>query len=177
MVVETISRKMPIDVLMAKYNTLTGPEKAVFKILRNDSLPTKRNKMLNAMVKSKKFKLTAGERMSFNYGDTFQEGQKMGRPRTNKSQRQRVCKPVGGKEQTKKVEEQSIVCREKGRKEGLVGSVVKGVRIIDNSTKVETLRRLARKHNIRNAFRKNKQTLIDELRQKNILNYKPDDLE
>ena len=177
MVIE-ISRKDTLDSLSEKYNRLTPSQRNKFKILRADGVNARKNKTINALVHSGLYKLQAGERISYNYDDSLQDSdQKTGRPRTQNSKRQRVCKPVVFKDAVNKVEEQSKVCRKKGRNEGVVGSVASNIRVITNATKVEALRRLGRKHGVRNVNRLNKQQLIDALRDKNIFNYSIKDLE
>lgn len=171
-----VSRTFDLNRLEELYNQLTPAQKRFVKIKRNDSVKAKKNKYLNALVNSGEHELERGERLSYNYDDQPTGGK--GRPRTTKSERQRVCRPVYRKNEAGKfVEEQSKECRDKGRKEGVVGEKVSNVRIISNRTNVETLRKLARKNGIRGTInRMNKQTLIDKLKDKGVVNYTVKDL-
>ena len=172
-----ISRYAPIATIQTAYDTLTRAEKRFAPLKRNDTPMSRRNKMINSLVNSGKYKLRFGERISYNYNDPRPAGAK-GRTRTTDSGRQRVCRPVYKQnEKGEFVEDQSRDCRQKGRREGMVGSQASVIRTITNKTKLEALRRLAQKKGVRGFLRKNKAQLIEALRDKNVLNYTLRDLE
>ena len=172
-----ISRYAPLETIQREYDTLTRAEKQFAPFKRNDTPMSRRNKMINSLVNSGKYRLRFGERLSYNYND-IREPNAKGRTRTTDSGRRRVCRPVFKQdEKGKLVEDQSEDCREKGRREGMVGSQASIIRTITNRTKVETLRRLAQKKGVRGFLRKNKTQLIEALREKNVLNYTLKDIE
>jgi len=172
-----ISRYAPLETIEREYETLTRAEKRFAPLKRNDTPMARRNKMINSLVNSGKYRLRFGERVSYNYNDPRPAGAK-GRSRTTDSGRQRVCRTTYKDfERGKFVTEQSKDCRQKGRREGMVGSQASIVRTITPKNKVETLRRLAQKNRVRNFLRKNKTQLIEALREKNVLNYTLKDIE
>ena len=172
-----ISRNASIATIQTAYDTLTREEKEFAPLERNDIPMARRNKMINSLVNSGKYKLRFGERLSYNYNEVRPAGLK-GRPRTTDSGRQRVCRPVYKEnEKGKLVEDQSKDCLKIGRRQGMVGSQASIIRNITNRTKVETLRRLAQRNRVRGFLGKNKNQLIEALRDKNVLNYTLKDLE
>ena len=172
-----ISRYAPIATIQTAYDTLTRAEKQFAPLKRNDTPMSRRNKMINSLVNSGKYKLRFGERISYNYND-IRDPTAKGRTRTTDSGRQRVCRTTHKDfERGKFVTEQSNDCLKIGRRQGMVGSQASIVRTITNRTKVETLRRLAQKKRVRGFLRKNKTQLIEALRDKNVLNYTLRDIE